>query len=285
LSILTFARRPLHFPELQEAITSFSLNERPTAAGLPNISPKSLILFDSLKNRCTPFVTYYSKNDEDTNGVFRLAHQSVHLFLLSVSNHPKRGLSTTTDISSQSPMVDARFLANSCLNYLFQDRYARMLTKESALIFRAGVEDVRKHKFLQYAAKYWYRHVDDPEPDVDFSYRVECFLRSPHFVTAIQVQSLFVPGHFLQDLDCENPIKRNIKRNLPALLNSGAYVKIWNDYHEFLAEWGPFLQRGVSGNVNGEMDRCLWSTLSAPNYFRRHHPLQRFQMRRECFTM
>jgi hypothetical protein len=278
LSILTFARRPLRFPELQEAIASFCLKDRFTSTGFPNVSPNSLILFDSLKNRCVPFVRYYSKDSKDTNGVFRLAHQSVHLYLLSVSNHPKRGSSTTTGNSSQPPMVDATFLANSCLNYLFQDRYARTLTKESALIFRAGIEDVRKHKFLQYAAKYWYRHVDDPEPDLRFSYLAECFLRSPQFITAIQIQSLFVPGHFIQDLDCDDPKKRNIKKNLPASLVSGAYVKLWNDYHEFLAEWGPFLQRGVCENVNGEIDRCLWSTLSTTNYFRRHHPLQRFQM-------
>lgn len=278
MSILTFARRPLRFPELQEAIASFCLKDHFTSTGFPDISPDSLILFDSLRNRCVPFVRYYSKGNEDTNGVFRLAHQSVYRFLLSVSNHPKRPSSTARDILSQSPMVDVGFLANSCLNYLFQDRYARTLTKESVLIFRSGSEDVRTHKFLQYAAKYWYRHVDDLEPGVDFSYRVECFLRSPHFVTATQVQSLFVPGHFIQDLDCDQPKKRTIKQNLPASLDSGAYVKLWNDYHEFLAEWGPFLQRGVCENVNGEIDRCLWSTLSATNYFRRYQPLQQFRM-------
>lgn len=55
-------------------------------------------------------------------------------------------------------------------------------------------------------------------------------------------------------------------------------MELWNDYHEFLAEWGPFLQRGVCENVNGEIDRCLWSTLSATNYFRRYRPLQQFRM-------
>ena len=278
LSVLTFARRPLSFTELQEAITSFCLQERCAPAGFADISRASLIGLPHLRNRCVPFVRYYSKGDNDTGGVFRLAHQTVESFLLSVSNHPRVGTYTTTNHSSRLPMVDVTFLAKACLNYLFQDRYNQLLIKKNALEFRCGRDNVHDHKFIQYAAKYWYRHIDDPEPDTQFSALVERFVRSPHFVTTIQVQSLFVPGHFIQDLDCDDPEKRTIKKNLPDLLESGADRKLWRDYHEFLAEWGIFLQRGVTENVNGEMSRCLWSTLSTANYFRRHKHLQRFQM-------
>ncbi|KAI4913190.1 hypothetical protein J4E85_010923 [Alternaria conjuncta] len=162
--------------------------------------------------------------------------------------------------------------------YCISKNLNQLLIKKNALEFRCGRDNVHDHEFIQYAAKYWYRHIDDPEPDTQFSALVERFVRSPHFVTTIQVQSLFVPGHFIQDLDCDDPEKRTIKKNLPDLLESGADRKLWRDYHEFLAEWGIFLQRGVTENVNGEMSRCLWSTLSTANYFRRHKHLQRFQM-------
>lgn len=246
-------------------------------SGSSNISSTSLVGLAHLRNRCVPFVRYYPKGDRDTDGVFRVAHESVQDFLLKVSNHPEAGSFKPEDNPGRCPMVDVRFLAESCLKYLFQDRYSRILTKHTALAFTAGQEDVRNHTFLQYAAKYWYRHVDDLKPDPNFLHDVEQFVRSDHFVTAIQVQSLFVPGHFIQRLDRDQPREKMIKKNLPELLRSSDCAKLWKDYHDFLAEWGPFLQRGVAGKVNGEIDRCLWSTLSHTNYFRRHHSLQRFK--------
>ncbi|VUC28701.1 unnamed protein product [Clonostachys rosea] len=267
LSILTFAKRPLSLRALQEAISAYSLQERNT--GCLNISSSSINDERSLVNRCVPFVKYVPS--KDGNGVFRLDHESVLKFLL---DHASDSQTVATD-----RMVDPKILAKACLNYLFQQRYNKLLKKYTAFEFRTDRgSDIRDHHLVQYAAKYWYRHLEETTKSEELSQCAVAFVKSPQFITAIQIQSLFVPGHFIQDLDCDDRKKRCIKKNLPGWLEEHhAGEKVFKDYHIFLAEWGAFLQRGIADKVNGELDRCLWSALGPTNYFNRYSSsLQRY---------
>lgn len=263
--MLVFANRPLKLKELQEAISArcLSLDIKGSKHGCPNISPLSISHADRLVNRCSPFVTYVPGTDGTQNGTFRLSHQSVLKFLIGIQW-------PTNDI------VDGRFMAEACLNYLFQARYSKLLVKESASNFRTyWGTNIREHHFLRYCAKYWYRHMESIKPTESDRENLVAFVKSPQFITCIQVQSLFVDGHFIQYLDDHDRSKRIIKKNLPDWLVDCGGKKLMRDYLDFLAEWGSFLKRGITENANGELDRCLWSTLGSENYFSRYQDLQR----------
>jgi hypothetical protein len=257
----------LNLKALQEAIAAFRLEKGPKC--FDNIMSNITTDQRALINRCIPFVKYVTTGTDD-NGVFRLSHQSVHKFLLEVSK----------DKTEAYRMVDTGFLAKSCISYLFQERFDKPLVKYQAhqtMKFSShGGSDIGNHHFLQYAAKYWYRHLDETKYTEDLWKYLVGFMKSSQFITALQVQSLFVPGHFIQDLDCDDRSKRCVKKNLPDWLKSHGEEKIVNDYHDFIAEWGCFLQRGTGEIVNGELDRCLWSILGPSNYFSRYSSIQRY---------
>lgn len=270
---MVFAKRPIKLKELQEAICSYCLTRTRTnietelETGCPDIRPMNIPHADKLINRCTSFVTYVARPQDRQNGTFRLAHQSVLKFLQQ-KHWAEQDIWT----------VDEAFMATACLNYLFQARYCKLLSKKPPSCFRtySPATDVRDHHFLQYCAKYWYRHLDNITPTGAELKKVVAFVKSPQFVTALQVQSLFVDGHFIQHLDGDNQAQRVVKKNLPDCLEKAGAHQYKLDYLEFLAEWGPFLQRGIAESVNGELDRCLWSTLGQENYFSRYSTLQRY---------
>ena len=222
----------------------------------------SLISQAVLINHYSHFVRYTPGDEGD--GVFRLSHHSVHTFLL---DHSRK-----IDPAGPRLMVDPDILACACHKYLVQERYSMPLVKQTSLVFKTSKGgDIRSHKFLQYSAKYWYRHLEEAWPTEALSAALNAFVKSPHFVTVLQVQSLFVPGHFFQDLECDYKAHRRSNKNLPDGLKATTEGKrVFDDYRDFLAEWGVYLQRGVADKVNGELDRCLRSALGPSNYFSRY---------------
>jgi hypothetical protein len=265
-----FAWRPLRVTEVQGGLAAYSMGS--PVLDTPNISRDDLINSRKIRHRCNPLVDYIPLPRSD-DGYLRISHTSVHEFLL----HELREPGTNVVKNLISPDV----LAQSCLNYLSQKRYSSLLVKLSPERFVTASQqeprDVHQHHFLTYAAKYWYRHLEEvgrysPLRSCKIAVR---FLRSPQFTTMIQVQSLFIPGHFIQSFEPEDGVFRSMKKNLPDWLSEecGDYM---DQYLLFIAEWGNFLQYGVTSHLNGELDRCFWGTLGEHHFLYRTHKVERY---------
>jgi hypothetical protein len=91
-----------------------------------------------------------------------------------------------------SPMV----LTMSCLKYLQQPKYNRLLTRVPGSFSTHNDEDILDHHFLNYSAKYWRSHMDDREPTAELQAAVSGFIGSENFFTCLQIQSLLVDGKY-----------------------------------------------------------------------------------------
>lgn len=268
LSIVTFSERPLSSRALREALAVRLLPKESS-----NLSLNPGFALDRLRHRCAPLVEYYPASNPEEDQ-FRLSHQSVRKFLY---NHWTEHQSDTNgQARSDMCMIDDKLFADVCLRYLYQQRYSELLIKISIDEFVAcDGTDIKQHHLLQYAAKYWYRHLEYIQPTDSMKDLTRKFVESPQFLTSLQVQSLFVVGHFIQDLDCNDCRGRNLKKNLPDWFREETGSAISSDYYQFLAEWGSFLQQGITASLNGEIDRCFWQALGPNNYFSRWAHLQR----------
>lgn len=277
LSILTFAKRPLSIKSLQEALSVVLLPLE--LEGCRNISNKNMIHLNIIKYRCTPLVDYISSSEAD-EGYLRLSHGSVYEFLTESMASEDSSESDSKIDSKTKTLVDPGVIAQACLKYLSQTRYSTLLQKHSADEFTAASGpqpmDVRKHNFLQYAAKYWYRHLEDIKPTSETCDQLKKFLLSPQFTTTIQVQSLFVVGHFIQNLEPKDGNRKCMKKNLPEWFRSRGGEFIMRGYESFLAEWGRFLQRGVTRNLNGELERCFWGALGSANFLQSNRNIEKY---------
>lgn len=271
LSIVTFSERPLNPKALREALAIRLLPDK--SLNLPSNPGFAL---DRLRYRCSPLVDFYPASDDPNDGQFRLSHQSVRKCLYDHWTDHQPGISGQT--RSDMCMIDDKLFADVCLRYLYQRRYSRLLIKKSPDEFVTwDGTDIRHHYLLQYAAKYWYRHLEYIQPTDSMKDLTRHFVESPQFLTSVQVQSLFVVGHFIQDLDCNDRRGRCLKKNLPDWFREEAGSTISSDYYQFLAEWGSFLQQGITASLNGEIDRCFWQALGPKNYFSRWAHLQRHE--------
>ncbi|KAL1388065.1 hypothetical protein HDK64DRAFT_329208 [Phyllosticta capitalensis] len=295
LSLLTFARRPLRVGELQEAlsIVDASWVDRENGS-CENLRARIMIRQQHITHRCKLFVEFIESRTDPDDGYMQLSHASVFEFLrgsmdseaaeMHKSQHGSAN-SARLPSSPDLPVVRGLLIADACLKYLSQRRYARPLRKRSSADFETSTsppEDVRHHKFLRYAAKYWYRHLQVLDNQAELCKRVKIFLLSPQFLTVVQVQSLFVLGHFIHSFDHSKdgtPLygKPKMQRNLPEWFrtcNEGKEIS--RSYEIFLVEWSNFLQLGSTDFLNGEIERCLWGALG-PDHF-----MHRFGTRIEC---
>jgi hypothetical protein len=85
-------------------------------------------------------------------------------------------------------------LADICLKYLMQSRFAGLLSKNGDVFEDNLKADIDEHHLLPYAAKYWDKHLDVVKDWQSFSEPVRKFVFSPQFFTCLQVQSLLVGG-------------------------------------------------------------------------------------------
>jgi hypothetical protein len=85
-------------------------------------------------------------------------------------------------------------LADICLKYLMQPRFAGLLTKNGDVLEDSLSVDIDKHHLLPYAAKYWDKHLDVVKDWRSFYEPVRKFVFSEQFFTCLQVQSLLVGG-------------------------------------------------------------------------------------------
>jgi len=93
---------------------------------------------------------------------------------------------------------------------------------------------------------------------------------SPNFGTLIQVQSLFIIGHFLLSFDQITGQPRDMKKILPAcashLSTDCNDSRILPQFNEFVCEWSEFLHLGLTSSFNEEIDPCFWKALGSLNF-------------------
>ncbi|KAJ7762426.1 hypothetical protein DFH07DRAFT_411026 [Mycena maculata] len=266
-ALVAFARRPLRMIEVREAV-GLLLSRNPLSldsADMPFIS-RLRTLFPPLiwlqeDGRTIP--------DECTCHLF---NSTVRDFLLrnpgvlqsGMAGNPESGLLINEDV-----------IANACMLYLCQTRYARPLRKRDDRWTDGSGESVDHHQFLLYAAKYWDKSMDSMTPSEDLTDRVGSFITSTNFQTCVQVQSLWVDSQF--GVFCylaQKDDRMYLRRTFPAwFVSTPAGFKLWRNYREFVHEWKWFLHCPRFDDPTsetlpyiGELDRCWWPALGPHNF-------------------
>ena len=205
-----------------------------------------------------------------------LFHSTVREFLLknqSIFQH-----------ESSSPAIHAvseLTIANACLLYLSQDRYSHLLTRDAGHWITRSKDNIKDHHLVTYSAKYWDKHFDSVEETPELRREIEGFLTSPNFQTTMQLQSLFVQGHFDVYTACHCSLDEKFtKRVFPrwfASHSTAAYSQFSRNYRSYISEWHYLLGCGpceeprrythwLSRQFKGELDRCLWGALGPGNF-------------------
>ena len=185
---------------------------------------------------------------------------------------------------SPSPAIHAiseLTIANACLLYLSQDRYSQLLSREADHWITESKDGIKEHHLLTYSAKYWDKHLDRVEETPELREEVERFLRSSNFPTTMQLQSLFVQGHFdiYKRINC-SPDHKFTKRVFPQWFASRSVAgcsQYSRSYRSYTGEWNNLLDcvycdepRCVDHSalkyLQGELDRCLWGALGPGNF-------------------
>ncbi|KAK3315619.1 hypothetical protein B0H66DRAFT_347658 [Apodospora peruviana] len=269
-SLLAFARRPLHYDEIREAMT-LALSD-PSKGGL---DPRKV---PNIKGMFAPLIETQIDPNEPGNPLCRLCHSTVQEFL-------------TTNPGVLRIQISPSKVGDLCLRYLSQERYSKLWElpsgdqHEPLTLFSDDVVNTQHHAFLPYCAKYWDRHLEDLNPTPEL-YRSVCeFLKSPNFQTLIQAQSLFVTHQFtfLKTLMYRRVFPRWFAQDPqnakdPKLSEQFGHegYKRAIEYRHFMYEWGYLLERATCLNATpgkcfdehfrGEVDRCL-SGLLGPTHF------------------
>lgn len=255
-SVITFAKRPMLLEELSEAVGMTYTEER------SDLDSSKQPFKRRLKELCAPLIDVDDSRSR-ISSVCTLAHSTVKSFLLK-----RPEILQTTEVAQSNTMhiVDERNIAIVCLKYLSQPRYSDLLIKSGNSFTTKSGEDVMKQHFLSYAAKYWDKHLDSVERDDNLVDSIERFLRSPQFVTCIQVQSLYVEGQFSLWIPNSSPFA-GFRRTFPHWFTERGQrgQKFASDYTSFVAEWSHMLDFAT-----GEVDRCFWGALGPRNFLSAH---------------
>ncbi len=215
--------------------------------------------------------------NQESEGSCRLVHSSVLEFLL---NQPavlgdERALHITPHI-----------IADACLTYLARPVYGKTLQTRSLgsdtfeWVDSSG-HSMDEHHFVQYAAKYWSRHLEDVEPEKSMRGRVAKFVESSNFQTCMQIQAIWIQGKF--DIYAVGG-KKSVLRVLPGWFICSPTVrgkrpelsKHWSDYRVLLNNWRNLLSCGSCHDIvsecpflayRGDIDRIWWASLGPDHIF------------------
>lgn len=248
-SFLVFAKRPLLSSELIEgiAMTRTSNGE--------DINKKRFLerAHARIQTACRPFIRLVEP--EKGESFFLLNHDSVRQFLLDNSEN------------ADDSLVDSSIIRDCCMKYLSQPKYARFLQICDEKVLTASGEDVSNHSLGMYCAKYWHEHFDNADQDAVLKQNVEEFLWSSNFATCMQMQSLYVLGHFVMQFNPVTGDATTIIRSLPQWLKN---TDMFKQHADFLSEWAELLLLGLSSGFKGELDRCFWNALHPHNFLCRN---------------
>lgn len=254
-ALVAFARRPLKVKELNEAVAMLR-SDNPKV-----LDPRQRVFVEKLQKLLAPLIVLRSDSDSESDSTCHLVHSTVRDFLL---RHPD----ILRDEVHCNLYVYPGIIADACLRYLTQKRYAQPLTKQGDIWFDSGLSPVSDHHFLFYSAKYWDKHLDHvKDPPDDLRERVLTFVSSPHFVTCIQAQSLWVQNQFsvfnVVGMDKRIQFFRRVFPDWLIETEQGRHLR--SNYHRFLHDWKTLL-----GERTGEIDRCWWGALGAHNFLSKH---------------
>ncbi|KAF8522855.1 hypothetical protein JB92DRAFT_2886428 [Gautieria morchelliformis] len=260
-ALVAFARRPLRVKELREAVGLLQ-SETPHS---PKAGDRPLIR--RLRQLFAPMIEVQigGSDDDFDDSPCRLFHSTVRDFLMQNSY-----------ILGQNLPITQRIIADACLGYLSQSRYAELLTVSGEEWCDIRGENVDHHQFLRYAAKYWGKHLGDVPKSEELHRLVLSFITSSNFQTCIQVQSLWVEHKFaVFGTWGEEDNQTYLVRVFPKWFTedqsilSKQGVKLWKDYCRFVHDWGHLLDC-EKGEV-GQIDRCWWAALGPRNFLSRWH--------------
>lgn len=256
--------------ELREAIGIIS-SEKPQSLQNRNIPWRQAV-----EKVFAPLIE--TQEDPENQGeVFcYLFHSTVRDFLIS---HPKI-FQQEAPSPTIHPIAELT-IANACLLYLSQDRYSQLLTREAEQWVTTSKDDIQDHHLLTYSAKYWDKHFDHVEETPEFRQRIENFLRSSNFQSTIQLQSLFVQGHFeVYTAGNHSSNQKFTKRVFPGWFanhSKDGCSHFSRDYRSYISEWHNLLDcascteprcysHSAVKQFKGELDHCLWGALGPRNF-------------------
>ncbi|KLO10243.1 hypothetical protein SCHPADRAFT_528732 [Schizopora paradoxa] len=273
IGLVAFSRRQLRVEEVREAIILLVTRGKKNASdsGLASMSTTTLL------SKFTALVEV-DKGLPESEGSCRLVHSSALEFLL---NHPN----VLGD--ERALQITPYTIADACLSYLTRPIYGSPLRSLSVdcdafeWVDSAG-HSMDEHHFVQYAAKYWSRHLEDIEPEKSIRGRVAKFVESKNFQTCMQIQTIWIQGKF--DIYAVGG-KMSILRNLPEWFISSSSAsagtrpvlsKHWADYRILLHNWRHLLSCGSCHDsepdcpilhFRGDIDRVWWASLGADHIF------------------
>jgi hypothetical protein len=261
--LVTFAKRRLRLSELRQAI-GISSSDKPN-----NLRSGSIPWRQAVERLFAPLIETQEDPDAPRDCFCYLFHSTVKAFLEQNPEVLQRTLPGAATL-----LINEIIIANACLLYLSQDAFAEFLIKDSDSDqwTTASKECITGTSLLTYSAKYWDKHMDGVEETSELRLKVESFIRSGKFHTTLQIQSLFVEGHFdLYNLKgCSNN-HIYTKRIFPrwfARYNAEGCADVARNYRSFTTQWNSFL-RGlhcIDRRFKGKLDRCLWGALGPQSF-------------------
>ena len=256
--------------ELREAIGIVS-SENPSSLQNRNIPWRQAV-----EKAFAPLIETQADPENQGESFCYLFHSTVRDFLIR-NRDIFRQESPVPAIHAISELT----IANACLLYLSQDRYSQLLTSEAEHWITTTKDNIKDHHLLTYSAKYWDKHFDQVEETPELRRRIEGFLTSPNFQSTIQLQSLFIQGHFdVYTSGRCSPEHKFTKRVFPhwfASYSIDSYSPFSLDYRTYISEWKILLDcanckeprcypLSAVKRFRGELDRCLWGALGPRNF-------------------
>lgn len=232
-------------------------------------------IFISLVQRLFHPLIVLDKDSENPGLSFcRLFHSTVRDFL--IKNPDVLNVSREKD-NGKGFLITESVIAKTCLAYLQQDKYSKLLhdiSGDEEKWETSTGENISNHHLLTYSAKYWDKHLDDVEGTEIRQKEVEKFLKSPNFITTIQLQSLFVQSQFVPyTVSSYGESLRWLKRVFPEwFVATEVGQDCREQYRNFVVEWKWFLHRPTCAAqcrydpFIGQTDRCLWKSLGPDSF-------------------
>lgn len=243
-----------------------------------SLTARSLPWRQRIEKLLTPLVETQQDPEDHEERFCHLFHSTVKAFLQK--NPTIFAIFATKNPTDAAHLISEATISDACLQYLSQDRYSKILTRESNGWMTSSGDDVCNHRFLTYSAKYWDKHLDAVKPSPTLQQRTEEFVNSSNFVTTVQVQSLFVEGQFslfvFTQQSSNHKFTRRVFPKWIANQASEGCAMFLKNYRSFISEWHSFLhscdcdvEPHHESHHSGELDRCLWSALGSKNFLSR----------------
>lgn len=254
-ALVAFARRPLKVKELNEAVAMLRSQDH------QSLDSRQRVFIEKLQKLFAPLIILKKDSDSQSDSTCRLVHSTVFDFLL---RHPD----ILHDGKNCRMQIRPSVIADACLLYLGQRRYAQLLVEKDDVWCDAELTPVSEQHFLFYSAKYWDKHLDYvTDPSKDLHARVDAFIRSTNFLTCVQTQSLWVDQQFnvfkVLGVDERFRFFRRVFPDWFVETEDGHCLR--SNYHRFLHEWKTLLNERT-----GQIDRCWWAALGSHNFLSNH---------------